>query len=166
MRFGARDYDAETGRWTSKDPIGFAGRQGNLFAYVVLDPVNGVDWTGLYGTSDCSYYEQRCLESGGEYYCVQAPYWCNWFPKPPDPDPTRDDDWEGWSRCTRQCLQDCDREENATQDACPVEPDDRRGPWDPRSESFMCHLFCYTVCGYGQPGKDLSDTFPYQTGPW
>ena len=24
-RFGARDYDAETGRWTAKDPILFAG---------------------------------------------------------------------------------------------------------------------------------------------
>jgi RHS repeat-associated protein len=39
-RFGARDYDAATGRWTTKDPRGFAGGQTNLYAYVGGDPVN------------------------------------------------------------------------------------------------------------------------------
>lgn len=46
-RFGARDYDAETGRWTTKDPIGFAGEDPNLYGYVFSDPVNGVDPQGL-----------------------------------------------------------------------------------------------------------------------
>ena len=46
VRFGARDYDAETGRWTSKDPIGFAGGDTNLFGYVLQDPVNFIDPTG------------------------------------------------------------------------------------------------------------------------
>lgn len=36
-------YDPETGRWTNKDPIGFAGQQGNVYVYVNGDPVNGVD---------------------------------------------------------------------------------------------------------------------------
>ena len=40
LRFGARDYDPEIGRWISKDPIGFAGGDTNLYAYVVNDPVN------------------------------------------------------------------------------------------------------------------------------
>ena len=47
VRFDARDYDAETGRWTSKDPIGFAGGDPNLFGYVFLDPVNLSDPSGL-----------------------------------------------------------------------------------------------------------------------
>ena len=46
-RFGARDYDAETGRWTAKDPILFAGGDVSLYGYVAGDPVNFVDPSGL-----------------------------------------------------------------------------------------------------------------------
>jgi len=38
-RFGARDYDAETGRWTAKDPRLLAGGQLNLYAYTANDPI-------------------------------------------------------------------------------------------------------------------------------
>jgi RHS repeat-associated protein len=51
VRFGARDYGAETGRWTAKDPIGFAGGDTNLYAYVGGDPVNRVDSIGLWTTA-------------------------------------------------------------------------------------------------------------------
>jgi len=47
VRFGARDYDPVVGRWTVKDPIGFAGGDTNLFGYVANDPVNFVDPSGL-----------------------------------------------------------------------------------------------------------------------
>jgi RHS repeat-associated protein len=47
-RFGARDYDAETGRWLSKDPIGFKGGDTNLYGYVANDPINFLDAEGLY----------------------------------------------------------------------------------------------------------------------
>ncbi|MBK8939828.1 MAG: RHS repeat-associated core domain-containing protein [Polyangiaceae bacterium] len=46
VRFGARDYDAETGRWTAKDPILFGGGV-NLLGYVAADPVNREDPRGL-----------------------------------------------------------------------------------------------------------------------
>jgi RHS repeat-associated protein len=46
VRFGARDYVAETGRWTAKDPIGVAGGL-NIYAYVMNDPVNSIDPSGL-----------------------------------------------------------------------------------------------------------------------
>ena len=47
VRFGARDYDASLGRWTSKDPIRFAGGV-NLYGYSVNDPVNRVDPSGRF----------------------------------------------------------------------------------------------------------------------
>ena len=43
VHFGAREYDPEAGRFTSKDPIGFEGGDTNLYAYVLGDPVNNVD---------------------------------------------------------------------------------------------------------------------------
>ena len=47
VRFGARDYDAGVGRWTTKDPIKFKGGSANIYAYVSNDPVNLVDPIGL-----------------------------------------------------------------------------------------------------------------------
>ena len=46
-RFGARDYDPATGRWTAKDPIGFGGGDTNLYAYTLADPINLIDPDGL-----------------------------------------------------------------------------------------------------------------------
>lgn len=46
VRFGVRDYDAETGRWTVKDLIGFY-RGTNMFAYVRDDPINRNDPSGF-----------------------------------------------------------------------------------------------------------------------
>jgi RHS repeat-associated protein len=49
VRFGARDYDPETGRWTAKDPIRFRGGDANLYGYTFADPVNFIDPPGLWG---------------------------------------------------------------------------------------------------------------------
>ena len=60
VRFGYRDYDPEVGRWTAKDPIGFAGGDTDLYGYVLNDPVNLVDPAGLlttyYGMGASAYY--------------------------------------------------------------------------------------------------------------
>jgi RHS repeat-associated protein len=48
VKFGYRDYDPETGRWTAKDPIGFAGGDTDLYGYVADNPVNLIDPDGLF----------------------------------------------------------------------------------------------------------------------
>jgi|GEM_PF-2610025 len=47
VRFGARDYDPETGRWTAKDPIGFDGGYALLYSYCGQDVINSKDPSGL-----------------------------------------------------------------------------------------------------------------------
>ncbi len=73
-RFGARDYDAETGRWTAKDPIGFRGGDTNLFGYVLNDPVNLTDPSGLMGR-------------GSGANAPKAPKDCTCKPSSPPPAP-------------------------------------------------------------------------------
>ncbi|MBI2390058.1 MAG: fibronectin type III domain-containing protein [Deltaproteobacteria bacterium] len=64
VRFGARDYDPETGRWTAKDPIGFGGGDTNLYGYVGNDPVNWTDPTGLDPYGGDAVFESRLLADG------------------------------------------------------------------------------------------------------
>jgi len=168
---GYRWYNPDWGRYTQSDPIGLRGGD-HLYRYAYGNPHRYVDPLGLYGTDQCCYYMKRCLESGGAYYCAVAPYFCQEvFPRYPDPDPSRDDDFEGWPRCTRQCLQDCDaaafgirREfdfpdnQDCEEDECEQYPYGFDNP-DPATDAFddpihyQCHEFCYKVCaawGVGQ----------------
>jgi RHS repeat-associated protein len=76
VRFGARDYDAASGRWTAKDPIGFAGGDLQLYGYVGSDPVNNSDPSGLlfggfidagecYGQSAAMYWASQYNKDSG-----------------------------------------------------------------------------------------------------
>ena len=150
--YRVRYYDSKLGRFVEKDPIGFTHENVNAYLYVTNNPINFIDPFGLYGTNSCQYYVERCAESGGEYYCFWAQIACNWFPKPPDPDPTTDDDYEGWVRCTRQCLQDCDAAQQNQHNQC-VRPDPHTDDfWDPQNRE--CHIKCYSVCFISKPTKN------------
>jgi RHS repeat-associated protein len=63
VRFGARDYDARTGRWTAKDPLLFGGLDVNVQTYVQNDPINTTDVTGLQPDQECGASQLRkCFE--------------------------------------------------------------------------------------------------------
>jgi RHS repeat-associated protein len=49
LRFGARDYAAYEGRWTTRDPLLFAGGDSNLYRYAFSDPLDRSDTSGLGG---------------------------------------------------------------------------------------------------------------------
>jgi RHS repeat-associated protein len=51
VRFGFRDYEPGSGRWTARDPILYEGGQANLYVYVSNDPVSSTDPSGLIGKS-------------------------------------------------------------------------------------------------------------------
>jgi RHS repeat-associated protein len=133
VRFGARDYDPSTGRWTNKDPIRFRGGL-NVYEYLRSDPLNGVDPYGLYGTTSCEPYGARCSENGHPYYCYIAPDICNSAPK-----------GQPWSDCARKCLQDYDAERDTN--VC----EDKSNPYTDFDPSFEFdlqweHYFCFYEC--------------------
>ncbi len=67
---GARYYDPEVGRFISKDPIGFAGGDLNLYNYVGGNPVNSIDPSGL---SDQWDPDLTCRQISDNFYdnCVK-----------------------------------------------------------------------------------------------
>ncbi len=80
VRFGYRDYDPETGRWTAKDPILFAGGDTDLYGYCVNDPVNWSDSDGL--------------NPKDKHYGLPKKFW-NWYHRnvkeKGDPDATKEE---------------------------------------------------------------------------
>ena len=66
VRFGLRDYEPESGRWTARDPVLYDGGQDNLYAYVNGNPVSSVDPLGLWCIGASAYGGV----GGGATFCM------------------------------------------------------------------------------------------------
>ena len=91
VRFGARDYDPEVGRWTAKDPIGFGGEDSNLYGYCWNDPVNSIDPYGLYSWDDFWYDLGQFAVGFGDGASFGLTKWI------------RSQDWYGGDSFTDEC---------------------------------------------------------------
>lgn len=74
VRFGLRDYDPQSGRWTARDPILYDSGQANLYAYVNNNPVQLRDPCGMFCVGGSAYAgvgggAQICLSSEGMSVC-------------------------------------------------------------------------------------------------
>lgn len=75
VRFGYRDFEQKSGRWTARDPALYEGGQANLYVYVGNDPVSLRDPLGLWCIGG-SVYEvvgfgvELCCEFNG--YCSRC----------------------------------------------------------------------------------------------
>jgi RHS repeat-associated protein len=78
VRFGARDYSAETGRWLSKDPIKFQGDGLNFYGYSLNDPINLHDINGLWahvavgGAIGAVWGAANAAISGGDFGAIMT----------------------------------------------------------------------------------------------
>lgn len=64
--YRARFYDAQDGRFVSRDPISFAGGDVNLYGYVENNPINWLDPSGLSRYSDMIDEARKCNLSDSE----------------------------------------------------------------------------------------------------
>ncbi len=152
-----RYYDPELGRYITSDPLGilpglnrknfkglprhmrnyFAGMStqdivmmglNQPYVYVNSNPLGSIDPFGL--DPSCKYYDTRCMEDGGLYYCGAAKGLCTNWPK-------LDDD--GWTGCVRKCLQRKDKECDLTPNQCSDEGIDSVC-------NMRIHFECWTDC--------------------
>lgn len=113
VRFGARDYHPEVGRWISKDPKRFSD-SGNLYEYSRSDCVNYRDPTGL----DSTDLAVTCLMQPG--LCVLAALGGCGNDGPPRPDCTAQyDTCVAGCNGSKRCEDCCDNRQKDCIDSPP-----------------------------------------------
>jgi RHS repeat-associated protein len=137
--YRARYYHPALQRFIGEDPLDYERTKGsNLYAYVVNNPLNFTDPSGLShtgGRASCQYYDDRCNQSRNskscepeDQYACEAAKCCRAFGEGPK------------QNCVRECLIELDRticgDLSVGRQTC------RR----------ITHVMCYNACGFIPPG--------------
>ncbi|MGR9115608.1 MAG: RHS repeat domain-containing protein, partial [Gammaproteobacteria bacterium] len=146
VRFGARDYEPQVGRWITKDPIKFYGSYRNLFNYVSNSPITYIDSNGLKKRLPepikewlKEWLRDEVIEGIADYiFGIPGP-WDNLI----DPEETANDDvifgpdnpWpkneDEWKEYRKKELEKCLKSNNPT---CNALPNPNRDETSPASE--------------------------------
>jgi len=110
VRFGARDYDAEIGRWTAKDLLGHNGGDTNLYVYV--NPINFADPLGAGSRHIAS------LKQGWD----EVREWIDGFKDRTDH--YKADDNGHWQQIHDRCTE-LKKHLEALRNSCPATPEDQ-----------------------------------------
>ena len=136
--YRARYYHPRLQRFISQDPIGFIGKDTNLYGYVWNNPVNLIDPFGLYGGTSCYYYDAMCNDTyRSRYYCFVGPFVCKNFPNLPG----------NIDECIRKCLQKYDS------NVCQPAGDNGEPEFDFSCTFVSAHVVCFTRC-FSNPNTD------------
>jgi RHS repeat-associated protein len=77
VRFGLRDYEPASGRWTARNPALYTGLEANLYQYAGSNPVGLSDTSGL-PSVEASLYEgigvgaKLAVDSNGISFCLEV----------------------------------------------------------------------------------------------
>ena len=113
--YRARMYDPYSGRFCSRDPIGFEGESMNLYQYVMSDPMKHTDPAGLFGVLTgppywpfCKWFPPYCNKPKPEP-CVR--FFIGYSPTEPSGNPSQDACAKSLgSKHVSVCMTECDRD--------------------------------------------------------
>jgi RHS repeat-associated protein len=148
VRFGARDYDPKSGRWSIKDPIRFNGNDSNLYAYVLNNPINWFDTYGLEVKVCHAPTEHQLLPSFADHYWIKTDkyesgkYFGEWV-----------DHSGNWKNKDATCVTVENVDEDVIDDI--IKPGNPTTPWFPIISD--CQVATDWAIEQGMGGPDIND---------